>query len=103
MDLPRLSPRVQKAMTRAADVSGGLGQHFLGVEHLFLALSEHDNAPLARAFASQGLDLPRRVRGAAPRSGPGGGWTRRADPGQAAGRGDPPGIGVGNRVLERIA
>ena len=57
MELPRLSPSVQKAMAQAADESCRRGQFFLGVEHLFLVLSEYENTPLKRAFASRNLDL----------------------------------------------
>ena len=57
MDLPRLSPSVQKAMAQAADESCRQEQFFLGVEHLFLVLSEYDKTPLEDAFAAQNLDL----------------------------------------------
>jgi ATP-dependent Clp protease ATP-binding subunit ClpC len=57
MELPQLSPAVQKALSRAAERSAELGQHFLGVEHLFLVLAEAESVPLVVAFAAQDLDL----------------------------------------------
>ena len=57
MDSIRLSPAAQNVLTKAAEESGRLEHHFLGVEHVFMVLCSDQNVPLAEGFKSQNLDL----------------------------------------------
>ena len=57
MTVPSFSPDGERVFATAVQRSNELGQHFLGVEHLFLALVEVERARMARAFASVGADL----------------------------------------------
>lgn len=59
MTLPRFTPEGDRVIAIASQRSNELGQHYLGVEHLFLALVEVERAHMARAFASAGADLSR--------------------------------------------
>ncbi|MEQ8763726.1 MAG: ATP-dependent Clp protease ATP-binding subunit [Planctomycetota bacterium] len=59
MDLSRLSPASQKILAEAATISTNLEHHFLGVEHLFLALIQAPNSCLKTAFDKQGMDAQR--------------------------------------------
>ncbi len=57
MNLPPLSPIGERILAAATQESAGLGQHYLGVEHLFLALAEERRADLETALAGQKIDL----------------------------------------------
>ncbi len=57
MTLPRLTPDGERALALSTQTSIELGQNFLGVEHLFLALIDVERPQLSRAFASRGADL----------------------------------------------
>ncbi len=57
MHLPRLSPVGEEALAVATRQRAGPGQHYLGVEHLFLALAEKRRAELGKAFTTQKVDL----------------------------------------------
>ena len=57
MNLPPLSPIGEKVLAAATQESAGQGQHYLGVEHLFLALAEERRADLRAALAGQKIDL----------------------------------------------
>jgi len=53
----RLSPAAQGLLAKAADESTKREHHFLGVEHLFLALGRSENTPLQKALAGQNFHL----------------------------------------------
>ncbi len=57
MNLPQLSPVGEEILATATRESTGLGHHYLGVEHLFLALAEKRRVELGAAFAVQKTDL----------------------------------------------
>ncbi len=57
MNLPRLSPIGEEVLAVATQQSAGHGQHYLGVEHLFLAIAEKRRPELGKAFAAQKIDL----------------------------------------------
>ena len=57
MNLPQLSPVGEEVLATATRESSGRGHHYLGVEHLFLALAEKRGAELGAAFALQKTDL----------------------------------------------
>jgi ATP-dependent Clp protease ATP-binding subunit ClpC len=57
MDSLPLSPAAQALMSKAAEESTRLGHRFLGVEHLFAALSTSGDTSLRRAFASHNIAL----------------------------------------------
>ena len=57
MNLPQLSPVGEEILATATRESTGQGHHYLGVEHLFLALAEKRRAELGAAFAVQKTDL----------------------------------------------
>ena len=57
MNLPPLSPIGEKVLAAATKESNGQGHHYLGVEHLFLALAEERRDELTKALASQKIDL----------------------------------------------
>ena len=63
MDSLPLSPAAQALMSRATEESTRLGHRFLGVEHLFVALSTSGNTSLRRAFASHNIGLDDFVAG----------------------------------------
>jgi ATP-dependent Clp protease ATP-binding subunit ClpC len=52
-----LSPSAQALMTKAAEESTRLGHRFLGVEHLFAALSTNGDMSLRQAFAKYEIGL----------------------------------------------
>ncbi len=57
MNLPPLSPIGEKVLAAATKESAALGQNYLGVEHLFLALAGERGAELTKALAGQKIDL----------------------------------------------
>ncbi len=57
MNLPRLSPRGEAALSAATRASLTRGHHYLGVEHLFLGLAEENASDVAKAFTAAKLDL----------------------------------------------
>lgn len=57
MNLPPLSPIGEKILAAATQEGAGLGQQYLGVEHLFLALAEERRDELTTALAGQKIDL----------------------------------------------
>ncbi len=57
MNLPPLSPIGERILAAATQESADQGQHYLGVEHLFLALAEERGADLTTALTRQKIDL----------------------------------------------
>ena len=59
MYLPRLSQSSVQLLATAAEESSQAGHGYLGVEHLFLGLTEDPDSGLALALAAQGVEIPR--------------------------------------------
>ena len=57
MNFLRLSRAAQDLLAKAADESTKREHHFLGVEHLFMALGRSENTALRKALTGQNLDL----------------------------------------------
>src|SRR5262245_53553648 len=57
MDSLPLSTSTQSMLSKAAEESSRLGHRFLGVEHVFAALSTAPDSSLGRALESQGVPL----------------------------------------------
>ena len=57
MDSLPLSAPAQMVLNKAAEESSRLGHRFLGVEHVFAAITLSDDASLANAFESHGIAL----------------------------------------------
>ncbi len=59
MEFIRLSESAQKLMAKATEESTRLDHHFLGVEHLFMMLTQDDEILLNRAFSDQKMNMER--------------------------------------------
>ena len=59
MQYPGLSGASESVMAQAVDASSGLGQRFLGVEHVFLGLAVLPDLGLDDALRGQGFELDR--------------------------------------------
>ena len=57
MSLPRLDPDGERVLALAAQMSSELGTSYLGVEHLFLALTDVEQELALRAFAAVETDM----------------------------------------------
>ena len=57
MSMPRLSTAAERVMAAAAEESGRLGHGHLGVEHIFLAVSDETGTRISEALSAQGCEF----------------------------------------------